>query len=413
MRFLGAAGAARAGQSELEHELHELGLEPCPVIRHELRRRFAAGAVLILTFVLASLFISCGTNSSTPVLANHIAYITLPDYGSVLMLQVNGTTGAITAETQTPQTQGTSPTGLALLPSKKFLYTANSRANTISTYSVAADGTLSLAALPLQGNQAEGPNVALIDPSGQYLLVSNNFSNNISVFQINAGTGVLTEVPNSPFPANATPAAMVFTPSGNFLYVTNPSIKTVTAFSFANGVLTQLASSPVISGAGPSDLVIDLSGRFLYVANVSATNPQPNAATVGNISGFNIDSTSGALTPILGSPFTSANGVGPSALVVDPQGQLIYAVTPGTSFSIWCFAINEENGQLVAEPDSPFSLAAGGLFALFDPSGNYLYIGSNTGINGYTYSASSGDVSVTTGKAFTTGVSPGKMVFSQ
>jgi 6-phosphogluconolactonase (cycloisomerase 2 family) len=426
MSFLRAAGAARAGQNDPGHRFsreelrRELNgeLRPQPgqefpyVIRHLARHRFAAGAVLISTLVLALLSVSCGTNSTKTILANHIAYITLPDYGSVLMLEVNGTTGSITAETQTPQVQGTSPTGLAILPSKKFLYTANSRANTISTYSVAADGTLSLLGPPLQGNQADGPNAALIDPSGRYLLVSNNFSNNISVFQIDAGTGVLTEVPNSPFAANATPTQMVFTPSGTFLYVTNPSIKTVTAFSFLNGVLTELASSPVISGAGPSDLVIDLSGRFLYVANVSATNPQPNENTVGNISGFNIGS-DGSLTPIEGSPFTSPNGVGPSALVVDPQGQLVYAVTPGSSYSIWCFVINEENGQLAVEPDSPFSVPAGGLFAVFDPSGNYLYIGSNTAINGYTYSSSSGDVAQTTGKAFTTGVSPGAMVFSQ
>jgi 6-phosphogluconolactonase (cycloisomerase 2 family) len=427
MGFLRAAGAARAGRSGLDHALggdelrRELGQEPSHVIRHERRyehghelgQRCAAGAILILSFVLALLSISCSTNSSTKVLANHIAYITLPDFGSVLMLQINGTTGEITAETQTPQVQGTSPTGLALLPSKNFLYTANSRANTISTYNVAADGTLSLDGPPMQGNQAEGPNVALIDPSGRYLLVSNNFSNNISVFQIAAATGLLTEVSGSPFPANANPTAMVFAPSGNFLYVTNPSIKTVTAFSFVNGALTQLATSPVISGSGPSDLVIDLSGRFLYVANVSAINPQPYAATVGNISGFNIDSTTGELTPISGSPFISTNGVGPSALVIDPQGELLYAVTPGTSFSIWCFSINESNGQLAAEADSPFSVPAGGLFALFDPSGNYLYVGSNTAINGYTYSTSSGDVTAVTGKAFTTGVSPGKMVFSQ
>jgi 6-phosphogluconolactonase len=402
MSFLRAAGAARAGQNRRGRLGRDLGQE------------FAAGAMVILISISALLTVSCST-SSTPktVAANHIAYITLPDQGSVEMLQINGTTGAITAETQTPQVQGTSPTGLALLPSGKFLYTANSRANTISVYAVDADGTLTLTQTPIQGNQAEGPNVALIDPTGQYLTVSNNFSNNISVFQIDASSGALTEVGGSPFPANAGPTEMVFTPSGQFLYVTNPSIKTVTAFSFASGVLTQLPTSPVISGSGASDLVIDLSSRFLYVANVSATNAQPNGATVGNISGFNINPTTGALTLIPGSPFTSTDGVGPSALVIDPTGTLLYAVTPGTSFSIWCFFINEQTGQLAAVPDSPYSLPAGGLFALFDPSGNYLFIGGNTAINGYTYSQSSGDPSTLTGKAFSTTVSPGKMVFSQ
>src|SRR5208283_1546602 len=144
MSVLRAARAARVGQSSPGYELrHEIGQGPCqdvcPAIRRDLRRdpgrdlrqRFAAAIIIVPIFVLAALTISCSTNSTTKtVAANHIAYITLPDEGSVLMLQINGTTGAITGETQTPQVQGTSPTGLALLPSGKFLYTANSRANT-------------------------------------------------------------------------------------------------------------------------------------------------------------------------------------------------------------------------------------------------------------------------------------------
>lgn len=366
-------------------------------------------AMIILVFVLALLSISCGTNKA--VAPNHSAYVTLPDNGSVLMLQINGTTGAITAEAQTPQVEGTSPTGLALLSttSKKFLYAANSLANTISIFSVAADGTLTLTGTPTPAG--DGPNVAVIDPLGKYLLVTNNFSNDISVFSIDSGTGVLTPM-GSPVPTNLNPTDLVFTHSGQFVYVTNPGIGMVSGFSFANGVLKPLNPSSVLSGAGAASLVVDGSDRFLYVANVSASNPPPNANTVGNISGFNIDSGSGALTPITGSPFTSVDGKGPSTIIINPTGQLLYAMTPGTSFSIWCFTIDPTSGQLVAEPESPFSLAAGGLFALFDPTGNYLYVGSNSGINGYTYDQSTGAPTILTGSPFATGVSPGKMVFS-
>jgi 6-phosphogluconolactonase (cycloisomerase 2 family) len=157
------------------------------------------------------------------------------------------------------------------------------------------------------------------------------------------------------------------------------------------------------------------SERFLYVANPSASNPPPFSSTIGNISGFNIDSFTGALTPILGSPFTSTVGSGPRAVTVDPSGKFVYAVTTGSSFSIWCFTITPTNGQLVAITNSPFSLTAGGLFALIDPSGNYLYIGSQdaSGIAGYTYDPSTGVPTAIAGSPFSTVAAPGKMVFSE
>jgi 6-phosphogluconolactonase (cycloisomerase 2 family) len=116
-----------------------------------------------------------------------------------------------------------------------------------------------------------------------------------------------------------------------------------------------------------------------------------------------------------GSPFTATNGQGPSAVTVDPSGRFVYATTTGSSFSIWSFTISPTNGQLVAATNSPFSLTAGGLFALIDPSGNYLYIGSQNanGIAGYTYDPSTGAPTAITGSPFSTVAAPGKMVLSQ
>jgi len=338
----------------------------------------------------------------------------LPSQGSVLLLNIEGATGVITAGANTPPVQGISPTGLALLPSKNFLYAADSHANTISIFSVANNGTLTLTGSPIPAGN--GPDAAVIDPSGQYLLVTNNFSNNISVFSITGGGGTLTEVAGSPFFANANPTEILFTHSGQFVYVTNPGIGTVTGFSFdsASGLLSQLPTSPVTSGNGAAALAVDASDQYLYVANASASNPPPYTATIGNISAFSIDSGSGALTPLLGSPFTSTNGTGPAAIAVDPTGHFVYAVTPGSSNSIWCFAITAGNGELVPVTDSPFSLAAGAQFALFDPSGNFFYIGSESGaaIEGYTYNPSTGALKAITGSPFSTGVGPGEMVLS-
>jgi 6-phosphogluconolactonase (cycloisomerase 2 family) len=366
-----------------------------------------------MVIVLAGLSLSCGNGSSSTV-PNHEAYVTLPTTGSVLMLHIEGKTGIITMGTSTPTVQNATPTGLALHPSKKFLYAINSRANTISVFNVASDGSLTLSGTPLSAGF--GPNVAVIDPSGQYLLVTNNFGNNVSVYSIDAVSGALTEVENSPFYSNTVPTAIQFTHSGKFVYVTNPDIGMVTAFSFSNGVLTEIPGSPFSAAMGgqAAALAVDGSDRFLYVANPSAANAAPYQSTTGNISGYNINPSSGALTAISGSPFTSSSGIGPSAVVVDPSGRFVYAVTPGSSNSIWCFAITSTNGQLTPVTNSPFSLSAGGLFATIDPVGNFFYIGDPAGkIAAYTYDHNSGVPTAITGSPFSTGSEPGLMVFPE
>jgi 6-phosphogluconolactonase (cycloisomerase 2 family) len=379
--------------------------------------------IAVMVLVLAGFSLSCGNRSFKTTVPDQNAYVTLPALGSVLLLHITGATGAITQVSQTPITENTSPTGLALLPSKKFLYAINSRADTISIFSVASDGTLTLSGTPGPAG-GSSPSAAVIDPTGKYLLVTNSLTNNVSVFSIDANSGALTPVAGSPFPANAGPAEILITPSGKFVYVTNPGIGVITAFTFssADGSLTQLTTSPFSSlqggGGGAFGLAVDGSEQFLYVTNPAASNPAPNQATTGNISAFSIDSNTGGLTSILGSPFTAAAGIGPTAITVDPGGKFVYATTTGSTSSIWCFAITPTTGQLVAAAKSPFSLSAGTLFALFDPTGNYFYIGTQVGngIAGYTYNSSTGAPTAITGSPFSTGTptaAPGKMVLSR
>jgi len=173
MSFLRAARAALAGLNCLP--------------------RIPVALVVVAVFVLAGLSLSCGSSSHSTAGPNHNAYVTLPSRGSVLLLHINGANGAITLGAETPQVQNTSPTGIALLPSRKFLYAINSssHADSISIFNVASDGTLALSGTPSPAGN--GPNDAVIDPSGKYLLVTNNFGNNVSVYSIDAGSGALAE----------------------------------------------------------------------------------------------------------------------------------------------------------------------------------------------------------------------------
>ena len=355
-------------------------------------------SVGILAVVAAAFAVSCG-GTNHPALATHNAYITMPSAGSVRLLRINDSTGAIIADAQTPPVGGLSPIGIALHPSKKFLYTVNSGNNSVSLFNIASDGTLTVSGSPTPAGS--NPLDALVDPSGKYLLVSNTLSDNISVYSMDSGTGALTEISGSPFYANLGPTKMAMTSSGSFLYVTNP-LGYVTAFSFSAGVLAQVAGSPFTADRGASALAVDATGKFLYTANTTANN----------VSGFSIGS-SGALTKLQGSPYTSVAGTQPSAIAIDPANTIVYVTTPGTSFSIWAFSINPTTGVLTATAGSPFNLlAGGGLFVQMEPSGNYFYVASqsNTNIAGYQYNSGSGTPTAITNSPFSTGGTPGQMV---
>ena len=90
----------------------------------------------------------------------------------------------------------------------------------------------------------------------------------------------------------------------------------VAFFAFAidpnNGGLTQLAGSPFAVGpAGTSCLAVDPAGKFLYVTSYTGA--------IGNIWGFALDSNTGALTSLSGSPFLHGDS-GPSDLAVISVG---------------------------------------------------------------------------------------------
>jgi 6-phosphogluconolactonase len=143
----------------------------------------------------------------------------------------------------------------------------------------------------------------IADSRGSYVYAALSQTNQIAAFSI-ASSGGLTPVPGSPFAAGATPTAVVV--AGNFLYAINSLDATISGYSInsSNGVLTPLSSSP-FSIVGFS-LASDYLGQRLYVAGLTA------------IQAFNIDATSGALTPS-GSPFPVAGAQLLTVVQIPPQ----------------------------------------------------------------------------------------------
>jgi 6-phosphogluconolactonase len=75
----------------------------------------------------------------------------------------------------------------------KFIYGSNRGENSIVTFFVAADGTLSVAGR--SGCGGNWPRNFTIDPSGKNILVANQRSGNISVLRIDENTGVAIKTP--------------------------------------------------------------------------------------------------------------------------------------------------------------------------------------------------------------------------
>ena len=92
-------------------------------------------------------------------------------------------------------------------------------------------------------------NVAILSPDDSKLFVSDQGSNTISPFSV-ALNGSLTVVPGSPFPATGAiaPSGMATNQAGTFLYAADFN-NLISAFSIAaNGALTAVPGSPFSNG---------------------------------------------------------------------------------------------------------------------------------------------------------------------
>ncbi len=92
----------------------------------------------------------------------------------------------------------------------------------------------------------------------------------------------------------------------------------------STGALRAVAGSPFAAGTNPDSVTVDPSGRFAYVANFCVSG---NDCSVGTVSAYTINSSTGALRAVAGSPFAAGNG--PGSVTVDPSGRFAYVANSG------------------------------------------------------------------------------------
>jgi len=114
-------------------------------------------------------------------------------------------------------------------------------------------------------------------------------------------------------------------------------------------------------------LAAPLRAEFAHVAN--------SLGTGGYVSAFRIDPTTGALTPIPGSPFPA--GSVPISVAVDPLGKFAY-VANELDNTVSAYSIDSETGALARIPGSPFATGIYPLSVAVDPSGKFAYVSNGS-----------------------------------
>ena len=117
-----------------------------------------------------------------------------------------------------------------------FAPQANTGGTNLDVFSIAPTGQLTL--LQTSNNEGVGSNSsqAVLSPNQQFLFVSNQFSDSVTVFSV-AANGIISLVPGSPFGGVSGPRGIVTNAAGTLLFTNDDS--NVASFSIAaNGALT-------------------------------------------------------------------------------------------------------------------------------------------------------------------------------
>jgi 6-phosphogluconolactonase len=273
--------------------------------------------------------------------------------GSIYGYTVNPSTGELNAITGSPFPAGINPYSMAVDPKGEFVYVADTGGDGVWAYTInPTTGALNAVTGSPFGSGLYATSVT-VDPTGHFVYLAND-TNGIAGYTIDRATGTLTAITGSPFRAGKNPYFIAVDPKGPYVYAADESIEAIFGCTIRpeTGALGKIAGSPFPAGRSPDWVAVDPTGQFLYAVNIGYL---PGYGS--GVSGYTIDSTSGALTPISGSPFPAGTNL--IAVALDPTGTYAYVTNHDSSGAGWVsgFAINPTTGVLTPIAGSPFPTA--------------------------------------------------------
>jgi 6-phosphogluconolactonase (cycloisomerase 2 family) len=172
-----------------------------------------------------------------------------------------GSGGALTPIAGSPWKAGIKPSALAADPTSRFLYAADFASNQLIGYTIQSGGVLNfLINGPFKaGNE---PSAIAIDPRGKYIYVSNALDSSVAGYVIDLATGTPSGAINvTGSQVNATdtqPVAIVVDAAlARFVYTANHLGNSVSGFKMNpdTGAIEPAQATPYPAGASPTALV--------------------------------------------------------------------------------------------------------------------------------------------------------------
>jgi len=320
--------------------------------------------------------------------------------------------------------------GCGAAPPPEFLYAVtlsgvpNSPSFQLSSFKVdSSTGVLSPASTTTLGSEII-PSIA-VNPASTFLYLSDPSANAIDIFSISpingapTGNGAFTPpVIICPFCSvpSSVPGALALDPSGRFLYYGSSFVGLgvglgvvqgigALAVNSTTGALSGVAGSPFPADQAPLSVLVHPSGQFVYTENINGASTPASGFSVANISGFAVGSSNGALAPVPGSPFLAPANADFAGFAMHPSGKFLYASTGQAANGILAWSVDGATGSLAALPGSPFAAGVATFDPALDPGGRFLYVsaGATGGILGFNVDANTGALTPLASSPFSSG----------
>lgn len=251
-------------------------------------------------------------------------------------------------------------------PVLPHLFVTNSADDTISNFVIdTKTGALTSAGAPIPISPAHNPGaLALVNNS--FLVVANQGSNNTSVFKFDSSAGTLTQVSGSPFSdSGGMHTGIALHPSGKFIYITAMPFGVIgLQINPSTGALSPIPGSPFGQNMNSNPL-LDAAGKYFYTTGFQT------------ISINSVDPITGKISPIQGSPFpfTFNNMTG---VTLHPSGKFLYGVEDGY-MSLHTYTVDPVSGVLHEAQGSPtFQPQVDPWNIVIEPSGKFAFTPNTT-----------------------------------
>jgi 6-phosphogluconolactonase len=290
--------------------------------------------------------------------------------------------------------------------------------------------------------------------SGDYLYVGNGNNRFMAGFGVSS-SGALSVLNGSPYNNGVAVISAAIAPGNRFLYAGTTSGIFIYAINSDGSITVQNGGNIAAQDVVPTAMQVDSTGGYLLAAGVSTS------FTTQAIGIYQINSTTGLLTAVTGSPLGLYTGnastptvLTPTAMLITPDNAYVYvglaslgvqiltlgsggalstgsapslllpyskssspadyglASDPGSKFlfvgefntGLRALSIGT-NGSLSEVSGSPYSTGTGSAGVIVDSTGSYVYVankGSNN-ISGFALTATSGQLTPISGSPFSSG----------